>query len=484
MSFRTILVGILAAICGVSATVGVNLLNKQKPVQLTGIVVARMKIDQGTKITKDMVQVKEWPANLLPPEAVTNSDQAVGMYATSAIIKDEPLLKPKLKETFGRIVIPEGFLGVAIETPNEASAVGGLLVPGNRVDVILTITQRHEVLGGPMTLTLLENIEVLAVGQQYESSSSGMIEPDKRLRSVTLLVREGNMANEINLGQEIGKLHLALRSPTDVDSREPKTATSLRELIAQKEIEPETRENPQIAKLNTQIEDVRNQVLGFIDQMTNRFAALEAKKVDDEAQKDEAQKIAYVKIPAGMRAITIQTPNEAAGVAGLLQPTNRVDVLLTLDARSTRLIENTHLSTLPVSTLELLANVEVLAVDTKLEETTEGADTTMSRSVTLLVEPKMAEDLNLANKLGTIGLTLRGPADSDAEQGPVRSTFLDQLLLPLPEEEGVADAEPIEQRGAHIKWVRMNRGGFSQDVKVYTGRPAPQPEEAGDTDTH
>lgn len=111
-------------------------------------------------------------------------------------------------------------------------------------------------------------------------------------------------------------------------------------------------------------------------------------------------------IPAGMRGLTIEV-NEFSGMAGLLQPNCRVDVISTF--HDSQLNE-------PV-TRTVVQNVPVVAVGKRLEAG-KGPDAAPAKSVTLLVTPKQAETLELACSAGTgavrTRLVLRGPADSTA----------------------------------------------------------------------
>lgn len=112
-------------------------------------------------------------------------------------------------------------------------------------------------------------------------------------------------------------------------------------------------------------------------------------------------------IPKGMRAVTIQTPNVATGVAGFILPGNKVDVLWAL-SQATQ-----DDQTGGGSTVTLLQNVEILAVDQQIEVPSENrVDTRDLRSVTLLTSPADAARLDLAQNKGTLRLSLRNPEDS------------------------------------------------------------------------
>jgi pilus assembly protein CpaB len=111
-------------------------------------------------------------------------------------------------------------------------------------------------------------------------------------------------------------------------------------------------------------------------------------------------------IPDGLRAVAIQTPNVATGVAGFIQPGNKVDVLFT--TRQSGQNDPTGGG----STTVLLQNVEILAVDQKVEAPAGNKiDPREMRSVTLLVTEKEASNLTLAQNTGTLQLSLRNPQD-------------------------------------------------------------------------
>ena len=98
--------------------------------------------------------------------------------------------------------------------------VAGFILPGNRVDVLLSlgeISGTNET-GGGSTITLLENIEILAVDQKMDAPSDNKVDT-KDLRSVTLLVTP-QQANRLDLGQNKGMLHLA--SATVKTTRPPR----------------------------------------------------------------------------------------------------------------------------------------------------------------------------------------------------------------------------------------------------------------------
>jgi Flp pilus assembly protein CpaB len=100
-----------------------------------------------------------------------------------------------------------------ILTPNDSSFVAGLIEPGDKVDVLFTDSTDKELTGGGSTAPIMQNIEVLAIGQIVDPDESRE-KTGKRMRSVTLAVLP-EQATKLVLAQEMGTLHLALRSEQD-----------------------------------------------------------------------------------------------------------------------------------------------------------------------------------------------------------------------------------------------------------------------------
>jgi len=224
MSLRTIIVVALSLACGLSAAVGVNSLGgptKAAEDNSTGIVVAAVNVPRGVSITRDQLSTLAWPKDLVPPGAFTDVDDVVGRAALNQIVKDEPILNAKIaSRDAGRgmaPLIPSGMRAFTINTPNVSSGVAGFILPGNHVDILLTVTSRgasrNDLTGGGSTSTLLQRIEILAVDQELDAPTANKVDA-KALRSVTLLVSP-DQAAKLSLAQSRGTLHLSLRNDED-----------------------------------------------------------------------------------------------------------------------------------------------------------------------------------------------------------------------------------------------------------------------------
>lgn len=115
---------------------------------------------------------------------------------------------------------------------------------------------------------------------------------------------------------------------------------------------------------------------------------------------------------AGMRAVTI-TVSARTGVAGFVFPGDHVDLMLTQTVNPTDGDGGTPLNTAET----VLRNLRVLATDQSTDqEVVEGKTVVKTFStVTLEVTPRIAEKIAVADKIGTLTLSLRSLADNQAE---------------------------------------------------------------------
>lgn len=234
MSPRTVLVSLLAIVFGGSAAVGVNSLIKNPPKgEVVPVLVAATDVERGGTLTAAVLKTREFPKDLVPPGAITKIEDAIDRTASVPLMKDDAVLGSKLApKGAGRgmaALIPKGMRAFTITT-TLASGVAGFILPGNKVDVLLTFTGgggANDTTGGGSTTTLLQDVEILAVDQKVEAPAENRVDV-KDMRSVTLLVTP-HQANMLELGGNKGVLHLALRNWDDhmPAASRPATVTDL-----------------------------------------------------------------------------------------------------------------------------------------------------------------------------------------------------------------------------------------------------------------
>lgn len=239
MSMQTVAVGILALVCGVSAAMLINRMQNEPVQAVTAVetmpvIVTSIDVDRGTKLSKEMLGVREWPKDMVPAGAVTDMEKALEGTASMPLIAGELLMEGKMSPLQGIVsVIPEGMRAVTIMTPTAATGVAGFILPGNRVDILLTVRggADDDGTGGGWTQTLLQNIEVLAVEDLMDAPSEKRVQ---KMASVTLACWP-DVCSKLSLAEAWGTLTLTLRRGDDNLDAEPPVIT-MRELkFAQEE---------------------------------------------------------------------------------------------------------------------------------------------------------------------------------------------------------------------------------------------------------
>jgi pilus assembly protein CpaB len=185
--------------------------------QTAEVLVAANDIPIGAKIEDKDVRAVRFSVAELPANCYHLKTSVVGRGAVVPIARGEFFLPNKLageNAGFGLpSLIPPGMRAVSVRA-NEVIGVAGFVVPGTRVDVLLTGNPS----GAPeqQTTTVLENVAVIASGQRLEKTAGG--EPQTS-PVITLLVSPDD-AQKLTLATTQGKIQLALRNPLDTKSSE------------------------------------------------------------------------------------------------------------------------------------------------------------------------------------------------------------------------------------------------------------------------
>ncbi|PVM91385.1 Flp pilus assembly protein CpaB [Caulobacter radicis] len=216
---------------------------------MTLVLVAKRDLAIGTRLTKDDVDWKAWPADAVSPVYITNGAapaEAQGgaakvvktaAEATSvlggappeaavegAIVRDpllagEPIVPRKIvrggEGGYLSVVLSPGARAMAVPVTSETAA-GGFILPGDRVDVLMSRDAPTGDAGGGgkqvVAETVLQNIRVLALDQATTA------EKDAKTivaATATLEVRPAE-AEALTRAKASGPVTLALRAYTDL----------------------------------------------------------------------------------------------------------------------------------------------------------------------------------------------------------------------------------------------------------------------------
>ena len=194
------------------------------------VVVADIDLPAGTAITSSQLKWQPWPDDSLDGDYIAYreededadksdlEDQLLDMVVRRAIMKGEPVTLPKLfareDAVFMAGMLSPGMRAVAIKV-KDVTGVGGFVMPGDHVDVIVTVKWKIDPearKGGlPYTEftseTIVQNARVMAVDQAFGDFEENAVKAD----TVTLEVTP-KQAEVIAVATGIGDLSLSLRS--------------------------------------------------------------------------------------------------------------------------------------------------------------------------------------------------------------------------------------------------------------------------------
>jgi pilus assembly protein CpaB len=180
-------------------------------------VVAAKAIPVGTLLTRDHVKLVPWPARNPVPGSFTSIDGVVNRGAIAEVAENEPLTEHKLAPlgAGGGLppTIPEGMRAISVRT-NEVVGVAGFVIPGTRVDVLVTLKQ-HSTQSEPVSRAVVSNVQVLTAGTRFDQEKARADGKPIPSTVVTLLVTPDD-AERISLAASEGQITLTLRNPLDV----------------------------------------------------------------------------------------------------------------------------------------------------------------------------------------------------------------------------------------------------------------------------
>ncbi len=176
------------------------------------LVVATQAVPLGAVLGRETVRLRQVPESLFPAGGFSRLEDVFDRSVLSPIQADEAVVEARLAARGSGVglapLIPAGMRAIAARV-NDVVGVAGFVLPGMRVDVL--VTGRPPGRSDTFTRTVLQNILVLSAGQtlQTDGKSQSINAP-----VVTLLVNPAE-AEVLTLANTEGKIQLVLRNPTD-----------------------------------------------------------------------------------------------------------------------------------------------------------------------------------------------------------------------------------------------------------------------------
>ena len=200
-------------------------LGQSHAVETLPVVVAASDLTFGTKLEDTHIKLVQFPKDAVPRGAYSVVDSVLGQTSKVFLVSGEPVLASKLSSVGGglSVMVRPSMRAISLEI-NQVTGVSGFVLPGDRVDVLVTVDNAAGA-NVAVTKTILQNAEVLASGTTTDEKGKRTI----TTQAVTILV-DPEGAESVALGQAQGDLHLVLRNPVDhelVDVRPTDTRSVL-----------------------------------------------------------------------------------------------------------------------------------------------------------------------------------------------------------------------------------------------------------------
>jgi len=197
-----------------------QLAEKGPSVEMGTVVIAAKPLRFGNRLASRSLREIEWPSKAIPEGAFRKISDVISdnerRVVLSAIEENEPVLGWKITGPGQRAslaaLISDEQKAVTIRV-NDVLGVAGFVLPGERVDIMLTRTEAVEVgddkaiQKNAFTDMLLQNVRVLAVDQLADDRT----EQPTPAKAVTIEV-DTRQAQKLALASTVGQLSLALRS--------------------------------------------------------------------------------------------------------------------------------------------------------------------------------------------------------------------------------------------------------------------------------
>jgi pilus assembly protein CpaB len=176
------------------------------------MVIAAQPLPMGSNLSRENVKLRNVPEALFPSGGFSRLEDVLGRPVISPIQADEPVVEARIAAQGSGVglapLIPDGMRAISVRV-NDVVGVAGFILPGMRVDVL--VTGRPPRGADIMTRTVLQNVTVLSAGQTLQTDGKS---PAINTPVVTLLVTPED-AEALTLSNAEGHIQLVLRNTAD-----------------------------------------------------------------------------------------------------------------------------------------------------------------------------------------------------------------------------------------------------------------------------
>lgn len=197
---------------------------QQAKSETVSVAVAAADLPWGIKLESKMIDTLPYIKESLPPGYSSGPETLEGRVLISPVRQNQPILESSLAPdsvTTGGVsaIVTPGKRALAVKG-DKVIGLSGFIRPGNRVDVLVTITipkTKEEI-----TKTVLEDVLVLATGIEIQENTEGGKPHSVDVYTLEVTPEDGE---KLALASASGKLHFALRNVTDKETVLTKGAT-------------------------------------------------------------------------------------------------------------------------------------------------------------------------------------------------------------------------------------------------------------------
>jgi pilus assembly protein CpaB len=176
------------------------------------VVVTARPLGVGVMVKPADIKVVKIAASAFPKGGFSKVEDVLDRPVISNMLLEEAVLEGRLAAKGSGLglapTIPVGMRAVTVRV-NDVASVAGFVLPGMRVDVL--VTGRPPTSEGDMTSTVLQNMLVLSAGTTIQADARGQA---IQAPTVTLLATPGQSETLTLAGNE-GRLQLVLRNSSD-----------------------------------------------------------------------------------------------------------------------------------------------------------------------------------------------------------------------------------------------------------------------------
>ncbi len=200
------------------------------------VIVAARDLGEGVALETSLLTLTRIPEKFVQPYAVpvSQAGQIMGLVTIAPVAQGEQILRNKVRRredmpvtaTLSTIT-PKGKRAITIGV-NSLTGVGGFVRPGDTIDILWTLKLPGE--GQIVTVTLFQNVQVLAVGSEMVGRASSSMAPGNDY-TVTLAMTPQEASFLLFARDQGGTLQLSLRPKEEGEVRTAVAPANINSLI-------------------------------------------------------------------------------------------------------------------------------------------------------------------------------------------------------------------------------------------------------------